>query len=96
MLGGRSRGWPSGLPGAEAQSTKAKICNVVGCHERVHGNEIEQHYKLKTNFEKIDMLNKISEQEAEKEAEKELLSVNCHTLFMFKNSQQERWMLLGR
>ena len=81
MLGGRSRGRPSGLPGAEALSKKVRICNAVGCNETVRGTDIGQHYKLKTNFEKIDTLKKMSEQEAEKE----LLSVDCHTVFMFKN-----------
>ena len=47
----------------------------------MRGTDIGQHYKLKTNFEKIDTLKKMSEQEAEKE----LLLVDCHTVFMFKN-----------
>ena len=73
------------LPGVEAQSKLTRFCAVPGCKEKLLGTRLPRHYKSMTDFKKVEELNNLPKETAERMLE----SIDKHTAFIFKNGYSE-------
>ena len=60
-MGGR----PRALPGVESQSKQVRFCAAKGCEEKVRSDVIARHYRMKTDFNKLKDIRKLSKEAAD-------------------------------
>jgi len=73
---------PRALPGVESQSKQMRLCAARGCGEEVRGDRIARHYRMKTDFNKLNDLRKLSKEAADDVKQ----TLDPHIRYMYENN----------